>query len=548
MAPQIQFFEPSRYKLQQQTAQQQQQQSQQTCCQNSQAHIPSKDVKAQSTQAKTQQGETTFNPIPTRLPPPSTTTRRAFISARAQQGSTHEHEKTTGQYIARQPSHLTLDQVQGQIVKHTSAPIINTIPVNTSTDTTSDTLQTISSMAFNFDFNMEPVEWDQFLVDADLGEKQASTMATITSNSPASCDSQMATPKSSESEQSAALDIEPDFGFDLNFGFDFPSVGISHRPEDVFNPADLTGFSFPDPRGSSDPTMTSTFGLSFGDFGVHTGLDSDAASQLGLTNLVGKLVDQADQPATEATRASANLADAYAILDKLLPASSSPTSIEPSQLSLPPSPAPLKRKASEMSEDSASAAKKRGRPPGSTKVKPVALHSAKRAYRRQSKSSSDNLSGSPAVSIDTAVVDGDESDAESDTSPVKLTASGKPSTARPKSVVPEKFLKDGSAQSILGMTITEIQSFPSFEELVKKVSPSLMPGAREFGERIAENRDKAKDAAKKSRDERRAKIERAEVLEKKVEELETRISGMTSVLLALVDRGILTKDQVKSFL
>ncbi|WVQ97293.1 hypothetical protein IAU59_004404 [Kwoniella sp. CBS 9459] len=411
-------------------------------------------------------------------------------------------------------------------------------------------------MTFNFDFSMEPVEWDQFLVDADLGLGDAHGVPAASASTPASPNSASSTPKSTESEQSAALDPETDF--DFNFGFDLPNfnVGITHRPEDIFP---LEGFAVPDNRGSQDPTMTNTFGLSFGDFGLHTDLGADAASQLGLTNLLDKLNEEKatqlkatqQQPAF----ASNDLTDAYALLDKLLPAATSPVSVQPSQLSLPPSPT-LKRKVSEGSDEAAldsaaPAAKRRGRPPGSGKPKTVSIQEPKRAYRRPSKSSPLIASGSPAFSIDSAAADAEDSDAESAAdSPtvVKRTASGKPSTARPKSVVPEKFLKDGSAQVILGMDIPTIQSFPTFEELLKKVEPSLVDGAREFGERIAENRDKAKDAAKKSRDERRAKIERAEELEKKVEDLQNTIKGMTSVLVALVDRGILSKDQVALYL
>ncbi|WVF70641.1 hypothetical protein IAT40_005434 [Kwoniella sp. CBS 6097] len=405
-------------------------------------------------------------------------------------------------------------------------------------------------MAFNFDFNMEPVEWDQFLVDADLGLGDAHAVPAASASSPASPNSASSTPKSTESEQSAALDPETDF--DFNFGFDLPNlgVGITHRPEDIFNPTPLHSFAVPDNRGAQDPTMTNTFGLSFGDFGLHTDLGADAASQLGLTNLLEKLnEDKANQQQPSVT-ASHDLTDAYALLDKLLPAATSPVSVQPSQLSLPPSPPALKRKASESSDEAAPAAKRRGRPPGSGKLKAVSIQEPKRAYRRPSKSSPLMTSGSPALSIGSAAADVDDSDAESADSPtvVKRTASGKPSTARPKSVVPEKFLKDGSAQVILGMDISTIQSFPTFEELLKKVDPSLVDGAREFGERIAENRDKAKDAAKKSRDERRAKIERAEELEKKVEDLQNTIKGMTSVLVALVDRGILSKDQVALYL
>ncbi|WWC58887.1 uncharacterized protein I303_101432 [Kwoniella dejecticola CBS 10117] len=398
--------------------------------------------------------------------------------------------------------------------------------------------------------NMESIDWDQFLVDADLGEAQAAFPMTATHlNSPGSSDSQAATPKSTESEQSAALDPTD---FDFNFEFDLPQ-GITHNPEDAFVQQPDFGNSVPDTRGTNDPTMTSIFGLSFGDFGLHTDLGADAASQLGLTNLIGKVGDQKmQQPSfTPSTMAPvSDLTDAYALLDKLLPAASSPTSIQPSQLSLAPSPPSIgtKRKSSDATEDGAPAAKKRGRPPGSAKSKTVSLQDPKRAYRRQSTV----LSGSPTFSAD-SVADESEADSPTATSPVtpaipKKTVSGKPSTARPKSVVPEKFLKDGSAQAILGMTIDQIQSYPTFDMLLKDVAASKVSAATEFGERISDNRDKAKDAAKKSRDERRAKIERSEYLEKKVDDLENKLKGMTSVLLALVDRGIINKDQIAAYL
>ncbi|WVR06116.1 hypothetical protein IAU60_003146 [Kwoniella sp. DSM 27419] len=405
-------------------------------------------------------------------------------------------------------------------------------------------------MSFSFDtLSMEPIEWDDFLVDADLGAATlltAETVDKLASPTSSGANSQASTPKSTESEQSAALDPENDFDFDFGFDFNLPApVGITHRPEDLFG---SVGFSA-DARGTQDPTMTDTFGLSFGDFGLHTDLGADAASQLGLTNLLEKLAEPKvpEQPPVF----NSDLNDAYAILNKTFSTSPS-VSVQPSQLALPPTPSSnLKRKTLDPSSDeSAPPAKRRGRPPGSGKSKSVVAQDAK---RRQSFKSSPATSGSPALSVDSVAFEADadeDSDAESATSHqvVKRTASGKPSTARPKSVVPEKFLKDGTAQQILGMDIATIQSFPTFEELLKKVQPGLVPGAREFGERIAENRDKAKDAAKKSRDERRAKIERAETLEKKVEALESTIKGMTSVLMALVGRGVLSKEQVALYL
>jgi hypothetical protein len=138
----------------------------------------------------------------------------------------------------------------------------------------------------------------------------------------------------------------------------------------------------------------------------------------------------------------------------------------------------------------------------------------------------------------------EDSDAESESTP-KITASGKLSTARPKSVVPEKYFKDGSAQAVTGMTVEQIQAFPTFEELLKKVSPELQSAAAEFGERIKENRDKAKDAAKKSRDERKAKIDS---LEQTVSELEGKIEGMQAVMMALVSRGVLSEAEVRTWM
>ncbi|WWC66127.1 uncharacterized protein I206_100027 [Kwoniella pini CBS 10737] len=519
-----------------------------------------------------------FTPLPTRLPPPPIITRRhdpARASSQSKASLNVQQEKTNNFSALRQPSlPATTQEYQIQVQVQPTEPnfalnlptdivnnttdIFNNIPSfeNTLFLATNSQVESTTSMEFNLDINMsnmESIDWDQFLVDSDLGEAQAAQpMTNSNANSPAPSDSQTATPKSTESEQSAALDPETDF--DFNFEFDLP-LGITHRPEDIFNPVQPFDFtaSVPDTRGTNDPTMTNTFGLSFGDFGLHTDLGADAASQLGLTNLIGKLGDKkmAQQPSNISTMAPVNdLTDAYALLDKLLPTASSPMSIQPSQLSLPPSPplTGIKRKSSDASEDGAPAAKKRGRPPGSAKTKTLSLQDPKRLYQRQSTV----FSGSPTYSAN-SVADESEIDSPMATSPItpaapKKTASGKPSTARPKSVVPEKFLKDGSAQAILGMTIDQIQSYPSFDMLLKDVEASKLPTARDFGERISDNRDKAKDAAKKSRDERRAKIERSEYLEKKVDDLESKLKGMTSVLLTLVDRGIINKDQIASFL
>ncbi|WRT64429.1 uncharacterized protein IL334_001361 [Kwoniella shivajii] len=559
------FFQP-----QQQKQQQKEQQQQLRTCQARCPERPLPNSLTYHTQQLQQGTIPAFTPLPTRLPPPPTTTRRNYLARPKSQSSQQvQQEKTTQVINVRQPS-LPLTQEYQDLVQvqpfeqifalDQSVITTNTIQPDTSIiDPLLFTLNPdlLTSMESNFDINMESFDWDQFLVDDAQGELnfqllQASVLTSISVNalipknteSPAPSDSQVATPKSTESEQSAALDPENDF--DFNFDFELPSFGISHRPEDMLNPVqpvDFTSGPAADTRGTADPTMTSTFGLSFGDFGLHTDLGADAASQLGLTNLLDKLGQQ-QKTAEPATISPINdLSDANALLNKLFSTVASPPSIQPSQLSLSSSPM-LKRKGSDASDESLPAAKRRGRPPGAVKTKSVSLPEPTRAYRQ-----STGFSNSPALSAG-SVADESEMDSPAGSSPavVKRTISGKPSTARPKSVVPEKFLKDGSAQAILGMDINQIQSYPSFDMLLKDVEASRVAAAKDFGERIADNRDKAKDAAKKSRDERRAKIERSDVLEKKVEDLEAKLKGMTSVLLTLVDRGILNKDQVASYL
>ena len=372
----------------------------------------------------------------------------------------------------------------------------------------------------SFDFSLipqEPVDWDQFLVDEDLNSK----VIALEPTSPAFSDSQTGTPQSTESEQSQSLDVTAgDFDFDFSFNAGF-EAGIMHSPEDV--PKTIQS-SLPGPETSDLKADIPAWQGAFGDF---TGLGNDAAVELGLTNLLGKLAGETQpsppQPIASTPTASPSLDQAYAALGW-----ASPT-VEPAAISLPPSPS-LKRKDSEPSVDAVPAAKRpRGRPPKSRSID-VAPMSA----RRQSTTSSSPLR--QTVSFD---------DVDSETGSPKTTASGKLSTARPKSVVPEKYFKDGSAQAILGMTVEQIQAFPTFEELLKQVEPVKRAAAAEFGARIADNRDKAKDAAKKSREERKAKID---TLERTVSDLEGKIEGLQGVLLGLVARGVISETDVAAHL
>ncbi|KAL0241841.1 hypothetical protein I308_106013 [Cryptococcus tetragattii IND107] len=351
---------------------------------------------------------------------------------------------------------------------------------------------------------VDEIDWDQFLVDTDLGDKN-------TNVSPATSTATLS------SDQSAALDPQPtNFGFGMDAFNSSPSTGITHRLENMLPVVS--------PEAAHDQLTTS--------FGLFNGFDTGAFCQSVTT------------PA-----ASDSSTELFAAISQLVGSSttSSPSAVEPLQLSLPPTPDSTtdyhpnsnKRKASDASDVGAPAPKRRGRPPGTGKPK-----ASQPMERRQSKTSSFS-SVSPSSFNDT--LPADDSDLETASPPVKVTATGKPSTDRPKSVVPAKFLKDGTAQAILGMTIPEILSFPTYEELLKKVSLELLPGAREFGEKIADNRDKAKDAAKKSRDERRAKIERAEYFEKKCEQLQEQVASMSSFLMTLVELNVLKKDQIQAF-
>ncbi|TYJ59155.1 hypothetical protein B9479_000144 [Cryptococcus floricola] len=141
-----------------------------------------------------------------------------------------------------------------------------------------------------------------------------------------------------------------------------------------------------------------------------------------------------------------------------------------------------------------------------------------------------------------------KSDSSSPDESTASVADVKASTARPKSVVPEKFIGDGSAETALGMSTAAIQSFPTFEELLKHVHPDNYARAKAFGEKIAKNRLKAKNAAKRSRDQRRAKIEKAEELEKETEMLQGKLDGMRTLLSRLVANGTLSKDAVKGYI
>jgi polyhydroxyalkanoate synthesis regulator phasin len=95
------------------------------------------------------------------------------------------------------------------------------------------------------------------------------------------------------------------------------------------------------------------------------------------------------------------------------------------------------------------------------------------------------------------------------------------------------------------MTLEQILAFPTYDELLKQVAPHKQADAKEFGDRIAENRDRAKDAAKKSRDEKRQKIEQ---LEGQVDGLEEQVAKMRAYISALLGSGRVSQVEVAAFL
>ena len=281
--------------------------------------------------------------------------------------------------------------------------------------------------------------------------------------------------------------------------------------------ADLPSYQqavVPDSHLAFDPTILSTFGSAFSHFGELDNLGTDASTQLGLTGLfVQNETPLFSNFPTAAVNSQPGPEQFYESLFGALP-----TTVEPSALVSPPLGEPsLKRKISDASTESTPAVKRpRGRPPKSRSSLDSPL---KRSVKR--------LKLDTPASLAISLV------ADSEPSSPKLTTSGKASTARPKSVVPERYLRDGTAQRTLGMDSEQIAKYPTFEDLLKAVEPSKQAAAAELGAKIADQRDKAADAAKKSRDERRAKIDT----------LEQKVSDLTRLLSSIASRGGLSASE-----
>lgn len=409
-------------------------------------------------------------------------------------------------------------------------------------DYTQTAMTTDASMAAEFAelFDMGPMplqmeddgtNWESFLnFSATIGSAEDSfeAEAETTQHSPA---------PSTESEQSQQLD---------------PSSRGTSPAADGVAYGDVS-----DPRAFSDPTMTSTFGA-FGEFGDLSNLSSLGAGS-GPMSLLGLNTDFAlalpVQGPVETTALFADdkhpLAPIYSQLGWLdnLPVAASvpagpaaPTTVSPSALTaISPLLTGLKRKVSDASDTSAADTteppkKRRGRPPkhlsrSTTSLLGTPASVSTLALNSPSASPSPTLPSAPLLrtyssSLASALF------GPASTSGAAAAAKGKKaplpeSTARPKSVVPVKYLKDKTAQTVTGMTQAQILSYTSYDELLKHVSADKYEGAKEFGQRLEEGRDKAADAAKRAREEKKARIY----------ELEGEVDRLQSVLRRLVESG-----------
>ncbi|KAK4684308.1 hypothetical protein P7C73_g5880, partial [Tremellales sp. Uapishka_1] len=391
------------------------------------------------------------------------------------------------------------------------------------------------------------VDWEMYL---DLGEASGDPSQTSGEDAVVSdIGGQSPGGASTESEQSEALD-PPAIDVDLSENDDSPNFAmgtIRHSPGDISLPlpqpfgvnapfqwSSSPPTFLPDPNGTTDRTMTATFSTDFSNFGEYQCIDNNFATQAALATGLdlrasvhtefSNAADLGSSPESTGLRiytGNEKLWADFAALPVQHPATVSPHATE------------MKRKASESSVESVMAPKRpRGRPPGSTKSPTSSLDSdksgsvplppVKRPYKRQSKSTS---LASPALACTYGF--------EGPSTPVAIK-SGNPSAARPKAVVPEKFFKNGEAVQSTGMTEQEIRAYPNWETLMMYVDEAHRAAAEAFGDRINGNRNKARDAAAKSREDKKNENE----------QLRAQNEEMRQVLRGLVERGIVSYGEV----
>jgi hypothetical protein len=376
-----------------------------------------------------------------------------------------------------------------------------------STSTATDSLPMSMQDIFGTD-NGAYFDFDQFLntdqVDGPVAQSSDLVadrrQVTFGDSSVFPSSTAMSRQPSSESEGSALLDfnnsnsntdatfgLDPDFNpksnLDATFGLDLDLLTGAPPPSYEF-----TG-------GAGDPTMAATFGSGFG-------FPSSAADMSDYAEFIKSrqttYVDNAQFAPDQQSTYVDNTEIASGSGSSTFP--SFPTFISPAQLSsslestpdLPTSELPnVKRKMSDSS--SSSQPKKRGRPSKTTFTA-----------------------------------------ASSPCSKPKRQAS-KPTVAKPKAVVPQKYLRDGTAQGALGMSEEQILAYPDFDTLLLDVRADLQTRAVEFGQLIENGRRQAAESAQMNRAAKDAKLNG----------LADEVHRMALAARQLLDQGILTEAQFR---
>jgi hypothetical protein len=129
----------------------------------------------------------------------------------------------------------------------------------------------------------------------------------------------------------------------------------------------------------------------------------------------------------------------------------------------------------------------------------IELPSAKRKLSESSSASQPKKRGRPCKN---PFVEG----ARASPLPKPKRQASKPTVAKPKAVVPQKYLRDGTAQDALGMSEDKILAFPDFETLLLEVPAHLQARAVEFGQLIENGRRQAAESAQMNRAAKDAKL------------------------------------------
>jgi hypothetical protein len=399
---------------------------------------------------------------------------------------------------------------------------------STSTSTTTDSLPMSMQDIFGTD-NEVFFDFDQFLntdqVDGPVAESSDSVAdkprVTFEDSSSFPSSTAMSRQPSSESEGSAMLDFNNSTStVDASFGLD--SVFNPNSNVDVTFGLDLsllTGASPPSYEaagGAGDPTMSATFGSGFG-FPSSAADMSDFAQFMKRqqTTYAGNDQSTQAQQSTNVDRAQFTFGQQSTYVHESQVASGSgsstfssfPTFISPAQLS----------------------SSLESTPDLSTSELPnVELPNVKRKMSDSSSSSQPKKRGRPSKTTFTAA---------SSPGVKPKRQSSKPSVAKPKAVVPQKYLRDGTAQAALGMSEEQILAYPDFDTLLVDVRAELQSRAVEFGQLVESGRRQAAESAQQNRAAKDAKLNG----------LADRVHSMEATARQLLDQGILTQAQYQLF-